>query len=69
MFEKRIAKSILNMVGADANNIEVSRCASKFKLDKLSTKNKIMLGMIGVPLISIMEFRLFGQFQPTEEEY
>tara|TARA_Y100001970_G_C13799822_1_gene634480 strand:- start:378 stop:617 length:240 start_codon:yes stop_codon:yes gene_type:complete len=71
MFEKRIAKSMLRFVGVEQpTKMDIARFITKFKVDKLRTGKKIMVGM-GLPMIlSLFEYRMFGVYEdePTREE-
>tara|TARA_B100000519_G_scaffold189840_1_gene188730 strand:- start:369 stop:593 length:225 start_codon:yes stop_codon:yes gene_type:complete len=67
MFEKRIAKSCLRFVGCEQpTKMDIARFITKFKIDKLRTGKKIMVGM-GLPMVlSLFEYRMFGVYENEE---
>ncbi len=72
MLEKRIAKSTLRFFGVEQPTREdVARFITKFNIDKMRTGKKIMLGMGGPMLLSLLEYRMWGIFnhdEPAEKE-
>lgn len=67
MFEKRIAKSSLRFMGVEQpTKMDIARFITKFKVDKLRTGKKILVGM-GLPMIlSLFEYRMFGVYENEE---
>lgn len=70
MFEKRIAKSMLRFMGVEQpTKMDIARFITKFKVDKLRTGKKIMVGM-GLPMIlSLFEYRMFGIYEDDGVEH
>lgn len=68
MFEKRIAKSFLRLVGVEnPSDYDISRFVSKFHIDKMKTSKKIMLGMSMPVVFSMIEYKLFGSYPEVKE--
>lgn len=64
MFEKRIAKSTLRFIGVEQPSREdIARFVTKFKIDKMKTTKKIMVGLAMPTLLSLVEYRLFGVYE------
>lgn len=64
MLEKRIAKSSLRFMGVEQPTTEdIARFVTKFRIDKMKTGKKIVMGLAMPTLLSLVEYRLFGVYE------
>jgi len=64
MLDKRIAKSALRFIGVEQPSREdIARFITKFRVDKMKTGKKIVMGLALPTLLSLAEYRLFGVYE------